>query len=51
VKNLFNSDGEENRFTPCTIAVCAANIPGIPRAIYVVPVQPLTVGIRLSQRF
>ena len=51
VKNLFDSDGQENRYTPCTIAVCAANIAGIPRAVYVVPVQPLTVGIRLSQRF
>jgi iron complex outermembrane receptor protein len=50
-KNLFDSHGEENRFTPCTISVCAANIAGIPRAIYVIPVQPLTVGLRISQKF
>jgi iron complex outermembrane recepter protein len=50
-KNVTDDRGEENRYTPCTIAICTANIPGIPRAIYVVPVQPLTVGIRLSQKF
>jgi iron complex outermembrane recepter protein len=51
IKNLNDSRGEENRYTPCTIRVCAATIPGIPSAIYVVPIQPFLVGIRLSQKF
>jgi outer membrane receptor protein involved in Fe transport len=51
IKNLTDERGEENRYTPCTIHVCAANVPGIPQAVYVVPVQPFLVGIRLSQKF
>jgi outer membrane receptor protein involved in Fe transport len=51
IKNLGDSRGEENRYTPCTINVCGAPIAGIPRAIYVVPIAPLTVGIRLTQHF
>jgi outer membrane receptor protein involved in Fe transport len=50
-KNLGDSRGEENRYTPCTINVCALPIAGIPRAVYVVPIMPLTVGFRLSQHF
>jgi outer membrane receptor protein involved in Fe transport len=50
-KNITDERGQENRSTPCTISICTANVPGIPQAVYVVPVQPLTVGIRLSQRF
>ena len=50
-KNITDERGEENRTTPCTIYICAATVPGVPRAIYVVPVQPLTVGITLSQKF
>ncbi|THD77765.1 MAG: TonB-dependent receptor [Phenylobacterium sp.] len=51
VKNAFDSRGQINRYTPCTVNVCAANIPGIPQAVYVVPVQPTTVGVRLGQKF
>ena len=51
IKNMFNELAQENRYTPCTIAICAANVPGIPQAVYVVPVQPLTIGLRLSQKF
>jgi outer membrane receptor protein involved in Fe transport len=50
-KNVTDERGQENRSTPCTIAICTANVAGIPQAVYVNPVQPLTVGIRLSQRF
>ena len=51
VKNAFDTRGEINRYTPCTIAICAASYPGVPPAVYVVPTQPLTVGIRIGQRF
>jgi outer membrane receptor protein involved in Fe transport len=50
-KNITDERGQENRSTPCTIYVCASSLPGVPQAIYVVPVQPLTVGITLSQKF
>jgi len=50
-KNITDERGQENRGTPCTIYICAATVSGVPSAIYVVPVQPLTVGITLSQKF
>jgi hypothetical protein len=51
LKNAFDSRGEVNRYTPCTISVCAAAYPGTPPAVYVVPIQPLTVGLKVAQRF
>ncbi len=51
VKNAFDERGQVNRFTPCTTAVCAPAYPGVPPAVYIVPVQPMTVGIRLGQKF
>ncbi len=51
IKNAFDTRGQQNRYTPCTIAVCAASYPGVPSAVYVVPIQPLTIGIKLGQSF
>ncbi len=51
IKNAFDEHGQLNRYTPCTVSVCAASYPGIPAAVYVVPIQPLTVGIRFGQKF
>lgn len=51
VKNAFDTRGQLNRFTPCTTSVCASPYPGVPPAVYVVPTQPLTVGIRFGQKF
>ncbi|HEY2179186.1 MAG TPA: hypothetical protein VGH15_11435, partial [Caulobacteraceae bacterium] len=52
VKNAFDERGQIDRFTPCTTAFCApAYPPGVPPAVYVIPTQPLTVGLRLGQRF
>jgi iron complex outermembrane receptor protein len=51
IKNAFDTRGQENRYTPCTISVCASNQPGIPQAVYVVPIQPMQVGIKLGQKF
>jgi outer membrane receptor protein involved in Fe transport len=51
VKNAFDSRGQVDAFTPCTVSVCLANVPGIPRPLYVVPVQPLTVGIKVGESF
>ncbi len=43
VKNAFDERGQQNRYLECTVGVC--------NTVYVLPIQPLTVGIRLSQRF
>ena len=51
IKNAFDTHGQINRSTPCTIAVCAASYPGVPQAIYVVPIQPMTVGVKFGQKF
>ena len=62
VKNLWDERGQVNRYTPCTTSICAPGYPGgvgangvafpaTPPAVYVVPIQPLTIGIRLGQKF
>jgi iron complex outermembrane receptor protein len=52
LKNAFDSRGQENRYTPCTVSVCASNqVQGLAPAVYVVPIQPLQVGIKMGQRF
>lgn len=43
VKNAFDRRGETNRSVACTIGVCTK--------VYAYPIQPLTVGLRLTQRF
>jgi outer membrane receptor protein involved in Fe transport len=61
-KNVTDTRGQINRYTPCTTAICAPGYPAgvgadgtpypaTPPALYVIPVQPLTVGIRLGQKF
>ena len=50
-KNLWDEHGEVNRYTPCTTGVCAVGYPGVAPAVYVVPIQPLTVGIKFGQKF
>ena len=51
VKNAFDSRGELNRYTPCTTGVCAISYPGVPAAVYVVPIQPMTVGLKVGRSF
>ncbi len=51
VKNAFDARGQLNRYTPCTTSVCTSAYPGVPAAVYIVPTQPLTVGIRFGQKF
>jgi outer membrane receptor protein involved in Fe transport len=51
IKNAFDERGQINRYTPCTTSICAPSYPGVPAAVYVVPTQPLTVGIRFGQKF
>ena len=51
IKNAFDTHGQLNRYTPCTTSTCAPAYPGVPAAVYVVPIQPLTVGIRVGQKF
>jgi outer membrane receptor protein involved in Fe transport len=50
IKNAFNERGQQNRYTPCTIEVCANPTVADPH-VYVIPIQPLTVGIRLGEKF
>ena len=62
VKNAFDERGQLDRFTPCTTSICAPGypagvgsngvaFPAVPPAVYVIPTQPLTIGIRLGQKF
>ncbi|QUD87395.1 TonB-dependent receptor [Phenylobacterium montanum] len=50
VKNAFNTHASLNNFLPCG-STCALSFPGLPTPRYVVPVQPLTVGLRFGQKF
>ncbi len=51
IKNAFDTRGQLNRSTPCTVSICARGYPGIPAAVYILPIQPLTLGIRFGQTF
>jgi outer membrane receptor protein involved in Fe transport len=51
VKNAFDTLGQVNRYTPCTTSVCSQSYYGQPAAVYVVPIPPLTVGVKIAQRF
>lgn len=58
IKNAFDERGQTNRFSACGLQCDAPNpMPGIPPALRVAPtiytsvIQPLTVGIRIGQKF
>ncbi len=51
VKNITDERGQLNRYTPCTLNVCGATFPGVPRALYIVPIQPRLMGVRIGQTF
>ncbi len=57
IKNAFDTRGQLNRFTPCTVSVCASAYPNaapsgfVSPALYEVPIHPLTVGIKLGETF
>ena len=51
IKNAFDARGQVDRFTPCTVSTCLANVGTARRALYVVPIQPLTIGIKLGETF
>jgi outer membrane receptor protein involved in Fe transport len=50
-KNIADERGQVNRYTPCTVSICSAVVPGYPQAVYVVPTQPRLIGIRFGQKF
>jgi outer membrane receptor protein involved in Fe transport len=50
-KNLTDERGQLNRYTPCTISVCGATFPGVPRGLYITPIQPRLFGVRVGQKF
>jgi iron complex outermembrane receptor protein len=43
VKNLFDENGQNDRFVACASSVCSR--------VYVIPIQPRTIGIRFGQDF
>jgi iron complex outermembrane receptor protein len=43
VKNIADERGQENRYVSCTVGVCDN--------LYLLPIQPRTIGLRLSQKF
>ncbi|MDP3747139.1 MAG: TonB-dependent receptor [Phenylobacterium sp.] len=43
VKNLFDEDGELNRFVQCNTSVCSR--------VYTIPIRPRTIGFRFGQSF
>jgi outer membrane receptor protein involved in Fe transport len=45
VKNLFDERANLTRFVPCTTSVCGQGGP------YIVPQRPLTIGVRVGQKF
>ena len=57
IKNATDTRGQTNRFSPCTTCQAPSPSSSIPAnlqvgpAIYVSTIQPLTVGIRLGQKF
>lgn len=51
VNNLTDERGEVARYAECATATCATDQAGIPGGVYIVPVQPRTIGIRFGQRF
>ncbi len=50
-KNATDTRGQENRYTTCPVGLCSQTIPGVPNSVYVVPIVPLTVGVKVSQTF
>lgn len=53
VKNLLDSNGQVTRYSPCggdCTGTTPAN-PGVPAAIYYVPVTPRMIGVKLSKKF
>jgi outer membrane receptor protein involved in Fe transport len=50
-KNVFDERGQVNRYTPCTLSICGQAFPGVPRGLYIVPIQPRLLGIRIGQTF
>lgn len=43
VKNLFDEDGQNDRFVQCASAVCSR--------VYVIPIRPRTIGLKFGQTF
>lgn len=42
-KNLFDDDGQNDRFVQCATAVCTR--------VYTIPIRPRTIGVRFGQSF
>jgi len=51
VKNAFDERGQINRSSPCNTCEEAFPSAGVLPAIYINTIQPLTVGVRVGQKF
>ncbi|MGE0597525.1 MAG: TonB-dependent receptor [Hyphomonadaceae bacterium] len=51
VNNATDERGEMARYAECATFTCASDQAGIPGAVYIVPIQPRTIGVRFGQRF
>ncbi len=55
IKNAFDERGQVNRSTPCTTNVCGSGYtdvsPAVNPAVYVYPIQPMTIGFKVGQKF
>ena len=51
-KNLLDRQGALNARTSCALSTCGSTaVSGVPQALYLTPTQPLTIGVKYSQRF
>lgn len=61
VKNAFDAHGDVTKYTPCTTKICTATASSVTGAtlgsplpepaIYVVPIQPRLIGIKVGKKF
>jgi hypothetical protein len=59
LKNAFDQRGELNRYAECEVTICGPITDGrktpeqlaLPGQTYIIPVQPRTIGIRVTRDF
>jgi outer membrane receptor protein involved in Fe transport len=51
VRNLLDARGQENRYTTCPVQLCSSTVLGVPHSVYVVPIVPRTISLKLEQKF
>lgn len=51
VKNLTDARGQENRYTTCPVELCSSTISQAPHSVYVTPIVPRTIVLKVAQQF